>query len=143
MKLIFKIMALMALAVFFLGNDAQAQLRKVEIRSTAVSDTTAVADTTIFEYHKLIDRPAEYFIVVEATHIADSLDATIYLEESPLTTGDDIWIVQDSTVVNNLLDDEIYTFQGTSVYGIRQRLRIINTDGEFTFRVHYVYKSKD
>lgn len=136
-------LALLAVLMTALATPADAQIRKFHPYTFTLSDTTAVADTMIFEFPKLIDDAACYVWTVTPTIISDTIDATIQLQETLETSGDTGWFNEGTaTTITNQLDGTAHRIKGDLTTAARQRLYIINTDGQIRWQVKVLYKQR-
>lgn len=124
--------------MLFASNQAEAQIGRYYTKDIA-ADTSVQTDTVLIG---LTPRPLDdlyrYSYQVEVTNLSDTTEGYIYLQQSNSRTTD-AWVNTDTVAISGSAN---YLLTGT-LYGVRQRLRILTTDGTTRYRVFAVLIKQD
>lgn len=125
-------------SLMLFASTAEAQIGRFYNKDIA-ADTTVQTDTLLMG---LTPRPLDdvyhYSYHVEVTNISDTTEGYLYLQQSNSRTTD-AWVNTDTVALSGSGN---YLLSGT-LYGVRQRLRILTTDGTTRYRVFAVLTKQD
>lgn len=124
--------------VLFASTRAEAQVGRFYTKDIA-ADTTVQTDTMVIG---LTPRPLDdlyrYSYQIEVTNLSDTTEGYLYLQQSNSRTAD-AWVNTDTIALSGSSN---YLLSGT-LYGVRQRLRVLTTDGTTRYRVFAVLVKQD